>query len=282
MLNRSIFPLFSFVIALVVTPIHAAVVFQQDFSSSATVGDYVSATPNSGQVNDISADGSLSTVNIVGNQLTFSMGSGGTAGMLRSTDLSSPIMSVMDLELVFTYSTASTGTFGPGPNFQVGDYPSSATNYTSGGASNDRFADILWRRTGTTYQIESGGATAAGLAYNTEHTLRFFLNDSGVSHDYLGPDGFQYTLNHHSEALFLDGVLVVNNGTVSPGVANADLSTFRLRAVDLDRTLAINSLTIWDVLPAVPPPPAAPIPEPSGFALLFGVLVICRSLRRRN
>jgi len=105
--------------ALMQSPATAAVVFSQDFSSSAVVGDYVSATPNSGQVNDISADNTLSTVAIVGNELTFNMASGGVAGMLRSTDLSSPVMAVMDLELVFTYSTVSTGSFGPGPNLQI-------------------------------------------------------------------------------------------------------------------------------------------------------------------
>lgn len=259
----------------------AAVVFNQDFTSSTSVGSYVSATPNSGQVNDINADGSLSSVSVTGSQLTFDMVSSGFAGMLRSTELTSPVMPVMDLEMVYTYSASVASGFGPGPNLQIGDYPASANNYTSGGASNDRFGDVLWRRTGSTYQLESGGATAPGLAYGSEHVIRYFLNDSGVSQDYLGPDGFQYTLNHNASALFLDGVLVVNNGTVSPGVDNADLSTFRLRAVDADRVLAINSITIMDTLPALPPPPA-PIPEPSSLVLLMLGLLSCRKLSRQS
>ena len=51
----------------------AAIVFDQDFSSSNNLADYISATPNSGQFNDISTEGQLATVSVANGALVFDM-----------------------------------------------------------------------------------------------------------------------------------------------------------------------------------------------------------------
>ncbi|MBU6399864.1 MAG: hypothetical protein KGS61_06060, partial [Verrucomicrobia bacterium] len=48
-----------------------AQLFFQDFSSSSSISDYVSATPNSGQFNAIGSSGSSVTVGIVGGALQY-------------------------------------------------------------------------------------------------------------------------------------------------------------------------------------------------------------------
>lgn len=264
------------------TPVSAAVVFEQDFNSSTTVGDYVSATPNNGQFNDISADGTNNTVAVTSGALVFDMndnGSADTSGFLRSTDLASPAPTVLAIELLFTYTKNGSNTSGPGPVLQVGNYPSTATGYTSGGSANDRFDDLTWRRTGSDYQLElndtdpvAGGVQGAipDLVFGQQYSVLWLLNNSGASQSYTGPDGESRTINNNSSTLFLDGVLATDNRLADDnGGANIDLSSIRFRALDVDNSFSFDLIRINDSLP---------IPEPASVALLGlgGLLIAAR------
>src|SRR3954447_16480831 len=60
-----------FALAVLATSSSAATIFQQNFSSSSTVSDYVSATPNSGQFNAIGTSNANATIAITSGALAY-------------------------------------------------------------------------------------------------------------------------------------------------------------------------------------------------------------------
>ncbi len=241
-----------------VGPGRADVLLDQDFTSSSTVGDFVSATPDAGQFNDISAI-SGSTVSVANDQLVFDIQPGGLAGLLR-VDLDNPAPSLLALEFVFTFDNKLAVNFGPSVTLQIGDYEPASNNYNSGGTTAQRFDQILFRRTGSDFRAELSSAQINDLVYGQEYAFLLLLNDSGAAEQYLGPDGVTRTLNDQSHALYIDGALAIDNAAAGVG-GGSDLSGVRLRVVDgSDVDFLVNSIRVENVLPAVP--------EPASLALL--------------
>jgi hypothetical protein len=267
---------------------HAGVIFDQTFTSSdSTFGtsvdsSYTSTTPNSSQFNDISANDTFNSVAIQGGQLVFDLEvdpNGSTApnpdtGLLRATDLKTPVPTLMTMIVTMTYSRdVAAGNFGPGPVFQIGDFPTTATNY-GGTVAADRFDDFGFRRNGSTaYYIELSTTERVQVNFGTEQTLTFFLNDSGAAANYVGPDNVSRSLTDNSVALFVGTTLVGNSHAAANG-SSSDLSSFRIIAHDgADTRLSINRITVRDDL-------SAAVPEPS--SLLAGSVLGAIALRRRR
>jgi hypothetical protein len=264
----------------------AAIVFDQDFSSSNTLADYVSATPNSGQFNDISTEGELATVSVANGALVFDMSpdtNGSTApnpdtGLLRSTDLATPVPGLLNVEMTLTYSRDdTTSNFGPGPSLQIGDFASTATNYGSS-VTADRFDEIGFRRNGlTSYWVELSTTDRVAATFGSEATLSYFLNDSGAAADFLGPDNVTRSLDNDTVALFVGNTLVATNHAATNG-SSSDLSSFRFIAHDgSDTSLQISRITVRDDFGVVPEPASAGL-----LALGAGAMLLGRRRRHAN
>ncbi|MEY4384902.1 MAG: hypothetical protein RLY20_185 [Verrucomicrobiota bacterium] len=73
-----------------------AQLFQQDFSTSTNLADYISATaPNSGQFNSISTSGAAVTVAIVSNALQYVRTSGNSGSFSRTNEFAGPPAAVV-------------------------------------------------------------------------------------------------------------------------------------------------------------------------------------------
>lgn len=255
----------------------AGIVFQQDFSSSNTLGDYISATPNDGQFHDISADGALNTVALSGGHVVFDMEpdtNGSTApnpnaGMLRA-DMSNTT-GLMSLKMVFTYTRETAASnFGPGPSIQIGDFPTTATNYRSS-VTADRFDEILFRRNGANnFWVELNDSTdRVQTPFGQATEITYFLNDSGSAASYVGPDGVTRSLNADAVALFVGTTLVAHNHAATNG-ASSDLTGFRFIGIDGGSAtdFAIDSILIRDDFDIVPEPASLALLAIGGVTLL--------------
>lgn len=126
--------------------------FNQDFNSSSTLSNYISASPNNGQFNSITVSGT-STATIESNALRFTRGNG-TTSFTRSTNFSPSTNAI-----IYKFNLTVTGT--PGSNagnvarWQIGNGYNSGTNGLEAngdtyaqmgidfrGSSNFRFNDV--------------------------------------------------------------------------------------------------------------------------------------------
>src|SRR5262245_42222596 len=109
--------------ALAASAAQGGTIFQQDFSSSNTVSSYFSATPNSGQFNDIAVNGSV-TVAIPSGALAFTKTTGGSGAYARTSAFAPvPTAIVYKFRLAVTGNTAvqtNAGIFRVGSGFGTG------------------------------------------------------------------------------------------------------------------------------------------------------------------
>lgn len=161
--------------------------FQQDFGAGGTVGTYVSATPTSGQLSDISSDWS-----IVSGQLQQTRSASSThTGFTRLQQAGvTPDVAVVefDIHVTGTSNSSDLGFFDLGPLTSLQAYPNSLPN--------DRVASrLLIRGAGTAgirFQINglySSDGTLPNFANGTTWRVFWVSNLSGSSVSYTAPDG---------------------------------------------------------------------------------------------
>jgi hypothetical protein len=239
----------------------AGVIFEQDFSSSTNVADYVSSPADANEFDHIGPGDvtSSATVSITDGALQFSKPIDGTgrAGFLRATDFAGPPTL---LSISFDVSGNNVkGNFAPGATLQIGDYNVNQNDY-SGGSTAQRFAGILLRTRGSNaFWVEAGGNNSNSIANNTTATIEIFLNNSGSSASYTAPDLVNRILNDRAYTVFVDGVLLAEN--VAADGAGGDLTNMRLLFEKDGLVLNLDNIVIRDDL--------ALIPEPASLALLL-------------
>jgi len=219
--------------------------FNQDFNSSSTLSNYISASPNNGQFNSITVSGS-STATIASNALRFTRGSG-TTSFTRSTNFSPSTNAI-----IYKFNLTVTGT--PGSNvgnvarWQIGNGYNSGTNGLESdgntyaqmgidfrGSNNFRFNDV------------SNGSTSSNYSNGTSHAITWVMNNSGATISYLSPSGSTETVANDRVDFWVGTTRVFNDVQVeSSGDSIQDMKfafTSSTASITMDN-IEIQSLVV--------------------------------------
>lgn len=227
---------------------------QQDFQSSTSVGSYVSSTPTSGQVNDISAEanGGAWSINQGRLQLarTGSSAADNAAGITRWTDFAGPpalLHVAFDVGVSgWTSSPFQSGAMGLSIGAIAG-----FSDYSNGNVAAATFHTISVKGEGVgQFSIMSAAAKSALLpADGTLQHVALFLNKSGAAASYRAPDQSLRSLRDNGAALWVNGAPVVVDDVAASGTSSA-LTDLRIRWATADNgTWLLDNVFIDDVFP---------------------------------
>jgi hypothetical protein len=203
--------------------VHAASLFEQDFSSSTNVADYASATPSQNQFTDLPSTGSLGTASIENGAYKFVKTATGNPAVGRTIDMvGAPVAALkLSFDLSISGFTAPAAT-----RLITGTVSSSSGNFMAFGV--DSNGDGKWRF-----------AHNAALTFSGTQTVAFFLNDSGETITYTAPDGSSETLINGAADTWTGTVKVKDDYT--PGVNTTNnLARFN---INLQNTVAGQTTT---------------------------------------
>jgi dienelactone hydrolase len=209
------------------------VLFDQSFTSSTTLSSYINATaPTANQFNDISAGTNGGTWSIVNNALQLDRPAttdSGPAGFTRHTNLpGSPSVALMEFDLklggVFNmWSPMMAMTFGDmttvGVYNDVQSYPNTTASLILQGNGNGNFRLRL---------TDQSPLYSPSYAIGTNLHIAWYLNTSGVSKTFTGPDSVSRTLLDKQAMLYVNNVAVVQPVGFTTSYQSRSLSDFRL------------------------------------------------------
>lgn len=233
----------------------SSAVFSQDFSSASSVGAYVNPTsPNSGQLNDISAEATGGTWSIVNGRLQLVRGTSSAtdndAGLARWTDVA-VAPSVLHVRFDIGVSGWTSSQFqNDAVCLDIGNF-SSGFDYNSGGAAGNLFHALCIDGEGSgTYSLNTAASNSGPLQANgTMYRISYFLNRSGATVSYRGPDGSLRSLQPNRVAVWLDNGLLFDNVAASAGTSSA-LTDFRMRWSHANNGMwMLDNISIASTLP---------------------------------
>lgn len=207
--------------------------FTQDFNSSAIVTDYFDASdPSANQMNDISAEVNGGTWTITNGALQLerngSSGSDAASGFMRYTDFpDSP--SVLKIE--FDLSVSNTTSYSDLAGLRIGDF-SSQRDYSNSTPSVLTAFDISIKGGGTGYfrfRINSINTSSYVEDGSFVHVV-WYLNTSGTTQSYIGPDGQSYTLDDGCSTLWGGTVILISNEPRNPNFGSSNLTDLYFRS----------------------------------------------------
>lgn len=230
-------------------------VFSQNFSSASTVGAYVNATsPDSGQLNDISAEATGGAWSIANGRLQLVRGASSAtdndAGLARWTDLAvAPSVLHVGFDIGVSGWTSS--------QFQndafcldIGNF-SGAFDYNSAGAAGNVFNALCIDGAGAgTYSLNTAAGNSGTLqADGTMYRISYFLNRSSTAVSYRGPDGSLRSLQPNHVTVWLDSAVAFDDVAASAGTSS-DLTDFRMRWSQANNgTWMLDNIAIASTLP---------------------------------
>jgi regulation of enolase protein 1 (concanavalin A-like superfamily) len=206
-------------------------VFFQDFSSSTSVASYVSATPNSGQFDNISAEVNAGTWQIVNGELVINALGGADPnndyGLARITQLPGAPSFVrlrFDLDLRNVPANVVVMTA------ELGEYATVTDYELSNGDSNHAYRfEFTGAAKGEVFGIKDGTQAIPVVASgNGPHAVLLYYNGSAAAVPYVGPDGNTYNLDPLCGSGWIDTKLMFNN-RLRPGSFAKAPRDFRLR-----------------------------------------------------
>ncbi len=217
----------------------AAQLVEQDFSTSALVADYVSATPGAGQFNSISSSGAGVAVSISSGKLRYVRAGANTGSFTRNTDLAGPPSTlIFQFDLTFSGSTTaatSVCVFYAGSNF-------STTNTTEANA--DVYARFTLNTTATEGNFVvrdiTNGVNSTTLTGTTRIT--WVMNNSGSTMTYRAPDGNGASVANDKADIWGGSALLFDDVSVqSPAQSITDIKFIMNQGsqiLDIDNMLA--------------------------------------------
>lgn len=257
----------------------AQTLFNQTFNSSSTLADYINAAnPSTGQFNAITSAAN-NTATISSGALVFTKIGGNSAGFSRSTDFSpAPTALLLQFDLTISGNTTAQ-TNSTGLVLQLGSGFSSTTVGVEDANTkvHSRIA-LNWTTTNGEWSIRQGGAgtspTTVSANTNGTQTVRFYVNNSGISLNYLGIDNASYTLPNDTYDVWIAGARAPNLTSVvassAPDITLTDLK-FTYDSGAANAVIAIDNLSI------------TAIPEPASFPLIAALAsATAVAIRRQN
>jgi hypothetical protein len=185
----------------------------QDFSSSTTVSDYVSSTPNSGQFNSIS--NTSGSVAISGGQLGFTRTSTSGSGIIaRTTDFSpEPLVLKVQFDLTVdssSLSQTSAATLNIGQGFTTSTaVPTNASIHSKLG--------INFTGNSGEFSLRNIGSSTSSTVFTGQQTIIWYINNSGGTYTYTAPDGSTETLANDAADVFVGTAKVFNDIAATTG-----------------------------------------------------------------
>jgi len=231
-------------------------VFSQDFASSSNVGGYVDASqPGTSKFNHIGGDVAGGTWSINAGRLQLvrtgsTVDADNDAGLTRSTDFAGP-PSVLHVSFELG---ASGWTASPYQSnafcLDLGNFTSTFDYGGAGPAGNVFNALCVTGKGPGKFAWVTGGVQSTSLdADGTLYRVSYFLNKSGASTTYRGPDGSTKTLQANGVSVWVGTALLLNDVAASNGSTSA-LTDLRLRWGSPDNaTWQLDSFVIRNALP---------------------------------
>jgi len=237
---------------LTVTVSSGSTVFSQDFSSSTTVSSYVNLTsPSTGQFNAIQEEACGGTFSITSGKLQLVRTGASSikfASLNRTTNFSGPptVMQVtVDLGVTANQTQASVLEFDLG-NLTTVEYSHTSANV---------FAKFLIDATGTnTFKFNVHSIQSAAYSANgTTNTINWYVNKSGSTQSYHGPDGSTNTLSSNNVGFWATtgGTIVkLYDNVATNNGASSSLADFSIEWLQVDSgTYTLDNLVINNALP---------------------------------
>jgi hypothetical protein len=230
----------------------AAEVFNQNFQSSTTLSSYISATPTSGQFNDISAETSGGTWSInAGTLQLVRAGNSNGAGITRFTDFAAtPGLLHVKFNFGVTINSFQNDLMG----LDFGNF-TSVQDYNNTSPTTSVFTRLNVDGAGSNnIRFEIGGTQSATYAANgTLYALAFFLNKSGVTQNYLAPNGTVKFVDANRVSFWVGPTCLFDNVVASNG-ATSTLTDLRLHLGTADTgTWKLDDFVVNDAFPAAGP-----------------------------
>lgn len=213
----------------------------QNFSSSTTVSDYVSTTPNNSQFTSISAT-TGSTVSIVGERLEFARISGGEGWFSRSANFATvpnTLMVQFNIEAMTTggaQTTACLVKVGEGLN-DVGTPLDANANIFA------RFG-INFTATAGQFSLRNIDAGTNSGNFTGKQTITFVMNKSGANLTYVAPTGVNRTLANNAYDVYIGTTLFINAAAALTSTVNLANFKFNFRSTINNTSLRIDNIYI--------------------------------------
>lgn len=173
---------------LLSTALSPAQLFQEDFSSSTVLADYISTSPNNGQWNAIGSSGAQVTVSTANNNLRFTRGTGNAGSFSRTTDFPGPPSAMIcKFDLTISGNSIATTT---AAIWQMGTNFGTANSAEANANVHSRFALNLTNADGQ-FTLRNIGAGTNGVVLAGTQNITWVINNSGAPLNYLAPDNSQ-------------------------------------------------------------------------------------------
>jgi hypothetical protein len=264
---------FACALAALIPQLTAQTSFTQDFTSSATIGDYVGIPPGGGQLDAIGGGGGV-TWSIAGGALQVARAGTGAAWLDRTTDVLGAPLSAVALSFQFRTVDVTTASAAASLVFYVGDGLTSLGTAPTAGI-HSQFGIQLNNTASEAWFLRdiagaTNGAASGGTAFQA---VTFVVNNSGAPLTYAMGGGVTGTVADDSWDLWLGGTRQFAGVAATNGVVA--LAEFKLRWGGGQGTVQLDNIALTNL--------AAPIPEPSTWAALIGAasLGVVMLARRR-
>lgn len=222
--------------------------FEQDFSASTTVSDYVNLTaPNHTQFNELSSSSIAPTV--TSNKIRFSRTDGTTTSWaMRNTAFSTTPTSVI-VKFDLTIGMAAGGTGGVSGYFYIGDAMTTASgSLPSASKVHSRLRIQTSNSQVNSFAIKEDQTNTISSYFSGTQSVTWAINNSGSSVSYLAPDGTTETLADDKADLWIGTTRLLNEygGDISSGSTTATVALnnifFNLNTGVL--TMDVDNITI--------------------------------------
>jgi len=254
------------ILAVLATRSSAATIFQQNFSSSSTVSDYVSATPNIGQFNAIGTSNASGSTAISSGALALTRTADpNTTTFSRTSDFSPTPDAIM---YQFTLNvTGNTGSQTTAAVFQVG----SGYGTTNAAESNTNTYARLGVNFGASagqYSLRDIGSSTNSSPFSTPQDITWVLNNSGATLNYTAPGGAAATIANDTADLYVGTTLQTGFNDIAVTTSTQTMTDLKFAFTAGAATISVDNMLITT------------IPEPVAMTSLLLISGVLLSRRR--
>ncbi len=220
-----------------------AQLFSQNFSSSSTVADYISATPTTAQFTSIN-NATNNPTSITGGVLRFSKSGGSTGYFARTTGFSStPTL----IQIKFDFQISSQASAGSNEaTFYVGD---GLTDNAS--VSNSNFhsrVSFNFEATSGEFSLRDVGASTNGAnTYSGKQTITFVVNNSDATQTYTPPGGGTESVAKDTYDIWVGSTKEINDGAATTATAELKQIKFLYPSGSVNANLDFDNFVITEL-----------------------------------